>query len=114
MISSSITNIEHKRGDHFALTCNLSRDNTNWSGSVVTVQLRTGTQQLVTDASGGGYVSNSTSANTLSVAVSIPNTVTSEWPDTLYGDVEVYCAGANIQPVTPVQFKVTVYDDFSR
>lgn len=109
-----MTNISHIRGDHFSLAVSLNRDNTNWADSVVTVHLRTQTGQLVTNASGGGYVSNAASANTLSVAVSIPNTVTRTWPSTLLGDVEVYCPGANIQPFTPVQFRVAVSDDYSR
>ncbi len=114
MISPSIQSFTLVRGDHFGIGINLSRDNTNWTGSLVTVQFRTPTQQLVTDASALGYVTNSANGNTLSVAISVPNTATQYWPDVVYGDAEVYCSGANIQPVTPVQFKVTVYDDFTR
>lgn len=110
-----MTNIAHIRGDNFALAVRLQRDNTNWSGSVVTCQLRTSTGQLVTNASGDGYVTNnSATANILSVAISIPNTVTQQWPSTVYGDIEVHCNAANIKPVTPVQFRITVSDDYTR
>lgn len=110
-----MTNISHIRGDHFSLTCNLARDNTNWSGSTVTCQLRTERGQLVVDASGSGYVTNSAAtANTLSVAVSIPNTVTELWPSSVYGDIQVFNLDLGIKTFTPVQFCVNVADDYTR
>lgn len=111
----SIQNIAHIRGDHFALTCNLSRDATDWSGSTVSCHLRTNTGQLIVDASGGGYVTNSAAtANVLSIAVSIPNTETSSWPPIVMGDVQVYNSGLGIKTFTPVQFRVLVSDDQTR
>lgn len=111
----SIQNIAHIRGDHFALTCNLSRDGTNWGGSTVTCMLRTPSGQLVVDASTSGYVTNSANtANTLSIAVSIPNIETSTWPTVLLGDVQVYNTGLGIKTFTPVQFRVNVEDDQTR
>lgn len=110
-----MTNISHIRGDHFSLTCNLSRDNTNWSGSTVTCQLRTSKGQLIVDASGSGYVTNSAAtANILSIAVSIPNTSTETWPTNVYGDIQVFNLGLGIRTFTPVQFFVNVSDDQTR
>ena len=102
------------RGDHFALLCNVQADGANWTGSTVSCQVRTGTNQLLTNASNAGYVVNSVNGTTISIAVSIPNTETKFWPDTVYTDLEISNDTNGIKPFTAAQWKVTVYDDSTK